>query len=141
MIDAHIHFWDRSRFRYDWLDDEPAVPEHFLPADFDEAAPGTGPVVLVQADCTSSAGLDEARWFDEIAATRPGGAAIVAFAPLESPEISGYLDALTDVPNVVGVRRLFQSEPGEFFNYPELGRDLRHESTRFAGWCEWRTSS
>lgn len=141
MIDAHVHFWDRSRFRYDWLDDEPCMPDRFLPADFDEAAPGVDSVVLVQADCSPSAGLDEARWFNEIGAARVGVAGVVAFAPLELPDVGDHLDALSDITSVVGVRRLLQSEPSDFFDSPELDRGLRQLAERelvFDACVRWR---
>jgi predicted TIM-barrel fold metal-dependent hydrolase len=124
MIDAHVHLWDRERFRYDWLDDAPELPRRALPEELGEAAPDVGGFVLVQADCAPAEGLDEARWFDAVADDWDRIAGIVAFAPLEDAGVESQLEQLAAMPRVVGVRRLLQSEGPDFLEDPGLDRGL-----------------
>jgi L-fuconolactonase len=124
-IDSHLHVWDPSRFRYEWLDDLPPLNRGY---GFDElraeqqggtaapnpAAPNTDApdgYVFVQADCSAEQSYDEAAWVSELAATEPI-VGIVAAASLESGDaVAPALERLRELPLVVGVRRLLQQEP------------------------------
>lgn len=124
FIDTHLHLWDRDRFEYDWLREEPALPHGFLPADLAGEVPAAA--VFVQAGCAPHQGVAEARWVATIAADWPVLRAVVAFAPLElGVAAQPVLDELAAVPLVRGVRRLLQSEPDEWLERLELVDGLR----------------
>ena len=130
MIDAHAHLWDSSRFHYDWLASEPELPATYLPEDFSRSAPEIESFIFVQADCAMAEGFGEAAWVQSLAtSSRPVIAGIVAFAPLESNYAGPALAALSNLPLVVGVRRLLQSEDASFF---DLTRAVDRASYRSA---------
>jgi len=113
LIDAHVHFWDPCRFRYPWLGDIPSLQRPFLPADY-VAACGSMKVdamVFVQCEAECAQAMDEARWVSALAQEEPRLRGLIPWAPLERGERSrAYLDDLTRLPLVKGVRRLIQSE-------------------------------
>lgn len=122
FVDAHVHFWDRAVFRYDWLEGA-ALPFRFLPGDLDGAPES---LVFVQADCAAEQGLAEAEWGAALVRAHGGTGAVVAFAPVEDvAELPGRLDRLREVPAVVGVRRLLQDEPDALLASSELAAGLR----------------
>lgn len=124
-IDAHAHLWDRRRFDYAWLDQEPALPAVFLPGDLTTSGEASADrYVFVQAGCRRDQGVAEAAWVQTLDGPTQRLAGIVAFAPLEDADCESTLDALADVGSVVGVRRLLQDEPDEFFADAGLGRGL-----------------
>jgi L-fuconolactonase len=115
IIDSHLHFWDRERFRYPWLDDEPEpLGLSHRPDDLAATGWSAEAIVAVQADCLRQHGLGEATWFSELADEGAPIAAIVAFAPLDVPaQLAPHLAALAELPLVTGVRRLLQdANPG-----------------------------
>jgi L-fuconolactonase len=119
-IDAHLHVWDPSRFRYEWLDGLPALARGFGFDELRAEQSGTAPTgladpptgyVFVQADCLPEQSYDEAAWVSEVAVTEPI-VGIVAAASLEAGDaVTPALDRLRELPLVVGVRRLLQQEP------------------------------
>lgn len=113
LIDSHVHFWHRERFRYAWLDDvpEPLSRPSFLPGDADPAAE----MIFVQADCREDQALAEAAWVQQLADAGARIVGIVAHAPLER-DCAEHLDALSRIPLVTGIRRLLQDEPPGFAN-------------------------
>jgi len=115
IIDSHLHFWDRERFRYPWLNDQPApLGLSHRPDDLAATGWAADSIVAVQADCLRHHGLAEAAWFSDLADEGAPIVAIVAFAPLDTPErLESHLDELAQLPLVTGVRRLLQAaEPG-----------------------------
>jgi L-fuconolactonase len=131
-IDAHAHLWDRDRFRYDWLDHEENLPASFLPEDLLATGPAIEAFVFVQADCEPEEGYGEAAWVQSLAPVTPGLAGIVAFAPLERSFARPALAALSELPLVVGVRRLLQAEDQSFFELESLSHGLEEVARR--GW-------
>lgn len=118
IVDAHLHVWDTERFDYAWLRE---VPDLDRPLGFAELARERGEgaahidaFVFVQADCRPDQAIAEVDWVASLSALGPV-AGVVAFAPLEDGDaVSVHLDALTERPLVVGVRRLLQSEARGF---------------------------
>lgn len=125
VIDSHVHFWDRSRFRYEWLEGAgDPLESDFVPADLVASAPEGAGMVFVQADCRADQAVAEARWVSELA---DGGApvlAIVAHAPLET-DSRAQLAELATIPRVSGVRRLLQDEAPGFALQPEFVAGVR----------------
>lgn len=114
IIDSHVHFWDRSKLDYRWLDEEQShLATDLLPAHLHAAAGDLGGVVFIQADCRDDQGFDEARWVHDLADKGAPVLAVVAHAPLETTAAERSLDRLTSLPLVRGIRRLLQDEaPG-----------------------------
>jgi L-fuconolactonase len=113
-VDTHVHFWDPTELRYDWLATVPAINRPFLPADLLDAASDLQleKIVFVQADAAPEQAIDEAAWVSKLAVDEPRIAGIVADARLEWGEAARpQLEGLSTYPLVKGVRRLIQSEP------------------------------
>jgi len=127
IIDSHLHFWDRERFRYPWLDDEPApLGLSHVPSDLAATGWAADSIVAVQADCLPQHGVAEAAWFSELAAEGAPIEAIVAFAPLDVPaHLETQLAALAELPLVVGVRRLLQDANPGLATSPEFVAGVR----------------
>jgi L-fuconolactonase len=127
IIDSHLHFWDRERFRYPWLDDEtePLGLSH-RPSDLVATGWAADSIVAVQADCLRQHGLGEASWFSELAVAGAPIDAIVAFAPLDVPgQLAPHLVALAELPLVTGVRRLLQDANPGLATSPEFVEGVR----------------
>lgn len=128
IIDSHVHFWDPTYLRYEWLSDLPTIHRPFLPADLLKQASdlSLAGIVFVQADCVPGDGLREVGWVAELAQGEPRLQAVVAFAPLEQGhEVRLVLDKLAKMPLVKGVRRLIQSEDAGFAVQPALVAGVR----------------
>lgn len=112
IIDAHHHLWERGRFRYSWLHNAPGIDRDFLIQDYEGAIAGRGIVksVFVQADADAEFGLQEARWALSLAEADGPVEGVVAWAPVEDPELDEYLEKLGAHPRLKGVRRLIQGE-------------------------------
>lgn len=106
IIDAHLHVWDRSRARYDWLG--PHLPEVDREIAFDEIAPlltrlGVVGAVLVQSADNAQ---DTRNMLDEANAA-PAVLGVVGWAPLDAPKHAREeLLQLADESRIVGIRNL-----------------------------------
>lgn len=111
VIDAHQHVWDPARARYDWLGPELAPIDTTMT--FDELKPslaraGVDATVLVQSADNDE---DTALMLD-VASTNPEIVAVVAFAPLEQPEVVASLSETFRANNlIVGIRNLIHNLP------------------------------
>lgn len=121
IVDAHVHVWDPRRLDYAWLADTD-VNRPMLPADVDRVDGVTTEMIFVQA--SDDEALDEARWVDTLA--WPELIAIVAAADLSRrPDtVRAHLDALAEIPRVVGVRHLLQDTPVADFPSIAAGLDV-----------------
>jgi len=114
VIDTHVHFWDRARLSYPWLEEVPAIAGRHTPRELADEAGRRFPtrIVFVQADTRD--GAAEAAWVEQLAAREPGGSAlagIVAFAPVDQgAETLAALAAMRARPLVRGIRHLIQGE-------------------------------
>ncbi|TCL79474.1 MULTISPECIES: amidohydrolase family protein [unclassified Rathayibacter] len=111
VIDAHLHIWDPSRHRYDWLGPQHAPIDRTVTAE--EAIgvlrrAGVSQALLVQAadtDEDTDAMLAAARAHSELIG-------VVAFVPLDDPRMAAArLESLLQDPLVVGVRSLVHDRP------------------------------
>lgn len=112
ILDAHLHLWDPSERRHDWLADAPSLRRRFGPEDIDSGRHKLVGAVFVQADCRDEEAIDEVRWVQRVG--QPLVRAIVAYAPVHlGAEAELQVDALAGEALVVGVRRLLQGRPNE----------------------------
>ncbi|NKB70259.1 MAG: amidohydrolase family protein [Candidatus Latescibacteria bacterium] len=122
IIDAHHHLWDRGRFIYSWLKERPPIDRDYLLRDYEEAIQGSGVVksVFVQAGVDEPFAMQEARWALSMAQGSGPVAGVVAWAPVERPDLEDYLEKLGEDDHLKGIRRLIQGEADDFCARPEF---------------------
>ncbi len=123
IVDTHVHLWDPTYLDYPWLRGHATLHRKFLLEDFNTACDTVivDTIVFVQCDALASQGLEEARWVTSLAKTDPRIRGTVAFAPLDQGEsVRDYLEELSQIPLVKGVRRLIQSEDVGFCVQPKF---------------------
>ncbi|MDH5687001.1 MAG: amidohydrolase family protein [Candidatus Bathyarchaeota archaeon] len=101
--DSHQHFWDLSRFHYEWLKHQPKVlRRNYLPQDLLPLLKETEVqhTVVVQAHNS----LEEAEWLLDLADAHEFLAGVVAWVDLTSPRISEVLAQLSKRPKLRGIR-------------------------------------
>lgn len=128
IIDSHHHLWERGRFRYGWLDQVADLNRDFLLRDFEAAIATTGVTesVFVQADADEAFGVQEAHWALSLADDEGPVQAVVAWAPVERPDLDDYLEKLGQHPRLKGVRRLIQGEgDADFCARPDFVAGVR----------------
>lgn len=120
-VDSHVHFWDRSRHTYRWLDSEPRLEDrytldHYRLATADDPPAG---FVFVQAAAADSDGASEARWVEAMCAGEPGFLGMVVWAPAHTGAagILAHLDAVGS-DRIVGARQLIQWMPDGWLQDP-----------------------
>src|SRR5205823_2877930 len=104
-VDAHQHFWEPRRVRYEWLDKVPELDRDHTPSDLEPLlrAAGVARTVLVQ----SADSVEDTRYMLALAEQHDFIAAVVGWAPLEQPELAGkILDEWQSHPKFRGVRHL-----------------------------------
>jgi L-fuconolactonase len=113
FIDAHVHFWDRAKLAYSWLEPLKSIAAAHLPTDLHREAGASVPeqLVFVQAGSDGTQGLAEAKWVEALASTEPRIGAIVAYAPMDAGAATTEAIArLLTVPLVRGVRHNIENE-------------------------------
>jgi L-fuconolactonase len=120
VIDSHVHIWDPTALEYSWLEGELDRP--YLPEEYRSGAPTTTGVIFVEAGPASKTG--EVNWAESL--DWPELLGVVAHAPLErGSSVVTEIDALRGAGRTVGIRRLLQDEPLQFFEHPGLLEGLR----------------
>ena len=129
LIDAHHHLWDTNQLRYSLFDQAPALNRPFTLADFAQvaAANGVSQSICVEAASAGADGLAETRWLLEQAAQSELIAGIVAWAPIEQPDLRSYLAQITawGQGRIVGIRRSFEFESPDFACRPAVIEGVR----------------
>ena len=100
IIDTHIHFWDRARFRYPWLetDDWAAIRDDYLPRHLaaDAAGHDVRGLVHVQADIDRAIDpVEETAWLASLADSAPQDfpqLVCIGYADLCSSELDDILE-------------------------------------------------
>jgi L-fuconolactonase len=125
IIDAHQHVWDLDRSPYPWLG--PHVPQWNRTFTFEELRPqlvrnGVDATVLVQSDDHDA----DTDLMLEVADRYPEVAAIVAYVPLDRPDIAAErLAQLRKDTRVVGIRNLIHDLPDpDWILRPEVDEGL-----------------
>jgi L-fuconolactonase len=115
FIDAHVHFWDRGTLPYPWLDELPAIAGRHTPAELVAEAGECFPEKIVFVEC-GAPGREEVAWVEQLAATEPRIAGIVAHCRMdEGAGTEARVAELAGRPLVRGVRHLIQHEPDPNF--------------------------
>lgn len=128
VVDTHVHFLNHEKFRYPWVDEVPALGKSFLLEDYQRETEGMNisTMLFMQCDCEWSSSLDEVRWVADLAREEKRLRGIISYAPIEKGDgCRSFLEELSTIPLVRGVRRLIQSEPDlEFCVQPDFLRGL-----------------
>ena len=117
LIDSHFHLWRVSDMR------EPGIVGHPRFAGeigWQDYAAARGEIALagavaVQVDQNPGDGEPEVEFFERAAAEHPELSGIVAFAPVEGPDLAAHIDRLSRHPLVCGIRRNTQHEADDAF--------------------------
>lgn len=123
VIDTHQHLWDTSNLSYPWLEDFDALGKRYLIEDYRRACEGINVVrsVHVEADVAPTQVVDEVKWLAQIVQSDNMIGAVVAAAPLETPDVEEVLNQLTEHELVVAIRRMAWHLPdNQFYRSPEL---------------------
>lgn len=114
-IDAHQHFWQRGKFKDDWLDQPShrAISGSYLPEDL---APllkqgGIDGSVFVQTQHD----LRENRWALDLARRHSFILGVVGWVDLASPAVEDQLAEFKADRKFVGIRHITQDEPDDGF--------------------------
>lgn len=110
MIDAHQHFWDKTKLHYPWLSpQQPVLNRNYLPEDLKPLAKEAGVSKTVVVQALSSA--EETKWLLDIAAGNDLIGGVVGWVDLQSPVVGDELDALKETPKLKGIRHQAEDEP------------------------------
>jgi L-fucono-1,5-lactonase len=134
ILDSHHHLWDTSALDYEHLDEINGLQGRYAAAEFQAIAEATGAQesICVEAASAGADGRRETEWLlTEAARTRPI-AAVVAWAPIDQPELSHHLDWLETFGGkpIVGIRRGFEHEDDDFPQRPEVIDGIRLVGSR-----------
>ncbi len=119
IVDPHVHFWDLSRARYAWLQDDP-LPNNpagdmspiahrdYLPPDYRRDAQGwrVDKVIHVECGLPRQGQLAETAWLDGLADAEGLPTALVAGVDLLDPRLDARLEAQAACGRVRGVRQI-----------------------------------
>ena len=137
FIDAHVHLWDLGRIRYPWLrppfdDSGPngsveAIAANYLLDDYkrESAAWNVAGIVHVDAGADADEALAETDWLQATADAEGMPNGIVAFAPLQCPNIQTKLFDQVRRRNVRGIRQIvnWHRDPNRTYTSRDLTLD------------------
>jgi L-fuconolactonase len=118
IIDSHVHLYDPSEIRFDWMAGDLLLNKPHGLVDFDNLTAGVevDSLVFVEVDAAAGLHLKEARWVEEKIGGEPRLGGMVASMPLErGANVEADLEAFILLPHARGVRRLLErhaDEPG-----------------------------
>lgn len=118
VIDSHHHLWDTRLMPYAEFADVPPLNRPFTLPDLlpELSANGVSSTVCVEAASAGADGRREATWLRDQFSDAPVVAGVVAWAPVEDPNLEQYLSELISIfgPLLVGIRRSFECDPADF---------------------------
>ena len=145
FVDAHVHLWDLGRIRYPWLrppfdDSGPngsveAIAANYLLEDYKREAADWNVVGMVHVDAGADAdqALEETDWLQSMADVRGMPSGIVAYAPLQCPNVHTKLFDQVRRKNVRGIRQIvnWHRDPNRTYTERDLTLD-EHWQAGFA---------
>jgi L-fuconolactonase len=131
IVDAHHHLWDPGAVDYALFREAPRLAAITTPhraRDFDAVARANGISAAVAVEA-ASAGADpvaETDWLFAEAARSSVTRRVVAYAPIERPDIDVHLSALKLArPALAGIRRTFEAAAPRYAFSEEIVRGVR----------------
>ena len=124
IIDTHLHLIDPKRHRYPWLAGHPDLNREYALADYWRAARPLGVTACLhmEVDVAEADMAAEARWASELGA--PITAVIAACRP-ESSGFAAYLDEISTLTKLRGLRRILHTSPDELSQRPLFAQNIR----------------
>ena len=137
FIDAHVHLWDLGRISYPWLrppfdDSGPngsveAIASTYLLEDYrrESADWNVAGMVHVDAGADADEALAETDWLQSVADRESMPNAIIAYAPLQCPNIQTKLFDQVRRKNVRGIRQIvnWHRDPNRTYTSRDLTQD------------------
>jgi predicted TIM-barrel fold metal-dependent hydrolase len=137
FIDAHVHLWDLGRIRYPWLrppfdDSGPngsveAIATDYLLEDYRREAADWNVIGMVHVDAGADAdeALAETDWLQAMADAEGMPNGIVAYAPLQCPNVLTKLFDHARRRNVRGIRQIvnWHRDPNRTYSSRDLTID------------------
>jgi L-fuconolactonase len=124
ILDSHHHLWDTNALDYEHLAAIPALQGRYTAPEFEAIAEATGVSrsICVEAASAGADGRLETKWLLAESARAERIDAVIAWAPIEKPELPHYLDWLETLAGkpIVGIRRSFEHEADDFPQRPEV---------------------
>ena len=128
LVDSHHHLWWIEISDLNWLTDEKRAGGGPMVADFDLAeleeacaTVGVSRSVLIEAWHSEE---DQIQWL-EATADHPTVGAVIAWAPLESPDLQRRLDRFCRYPKFRGLRLSCETNPDpDFLQRPDIRAGL-----------------
>ncbi|MEM9964618.1 MAG: amidohydrolase family protein [Asticcacaulis sp.] len=145
FVDAHVHFWDLSHLRYDWLsppfsDTGPngnvsVIAHNYGVADYlsDLAGITVEGAVHIDAGARADQALLETEWLQKKADAEGLPSAIVAFTALNEAGAEALLAQHVAHKNVRGIRQILNWHPDANLTYTP--RDLLKDDAFHAGYA------
>jgi len=146
IVDAHVHLWDlQGPIRYPWLTppfsdggvagNVKAIARSYLLHDYlaDAAGFDIAKIVHVDAGADPSLAVAETRWLQALADAKGRPDAIVAYAPLNDPDVETVLEAHAVHANLRGIRQILNWHPDPNLTYTRA--DLLHDPAFEAGYA------
>jgi L-fuconolactonase len=130
IVDAHHHLWDTRSLHYDLLDGPlAALRRPYTVDDYRDAAATCGVTqsICVEAASAGASGPAETEWLLAETASSQIVSAIVAWAPIETPDLERHLDRLATVSSgrIAGVRRSLEFVPADFITDARVVEGVR----------------
>jgi len=119
ITDAHVHFWDITRFAYPWLAEVPEINRTFGLNEYRQATSSIPieKMIFVQCECSPHQYVEEVGFISQLAERDGRICGIVAYGPLEKANAEAKLQAILANPLVKGIRRL-QEDPIRLYENP-----------------------
>ena len=120
FIDAHHHLWDAEAYHYPGLNNPNSpIPRRYLLEDFlgDGRPFGLVKSVHLQGEIGRESNLEETRWLQGMADQHGFPHGIVAYAPLQDPDVDDLLARHARYANVRGIRQILNPDQCERPDY------------------------
>jgi L-fuconolactonase len=132
VVDSHHHLWDTRVLVYTLFERVETLKGRFTAHDFEAEAETVGIArsICVEAASAGADGRRETEWLVQQIDGSARIAALIAWAPLEQPDLDQYLEWLGSLGGkpIIGVRRSFEFENSNFPRHPAV-----IEGARLAG--------
>ena len=108
IVDSHQHFWDLSRFNYEWMGADSPLRVNRSPSELRSLinAANVEYTVLIQAHSS----VEETLWLLEIANEENFVLGVTGWVDLTDPKVGNVLDRLQENKYLKGVRHIWEDE-------------------------------
>ncbi|HVZ98985.1 MAG TPA: amidohydrolase family protein [Caulobacterales bacterium] len=147
IVDPHVHFWDLSRARYAWLQDDPLpnnpagdmspiAHRNYLPSDYrrDVGDWRVEKIVHVECGLPRAEQVGETLWLEALADREGFPTGLVVGADMFDPELEAKLEAHAAQKRVRGVRQIVCWHADPLKTYTP--RDMLMDDAWWAGFAK-----